>query len=87
METSNEEATLSSQLQNLSIKYYIQEEAGTQILTLAAFIERLPTLCSSISKTLGTRQLEKTYQNALKIDLEKHGVEVIDEQSIKILIR
>ena len=47
----------------------------------------LPTLCLEVLRHLGTRNLEATYQRALKIELEEHGFIVEEEVEIKLLYK
>jgi len=75
----------------LTINYDIGKESGTcpctPVSTLSELEERLPQICSSIANVLGKRNLEATYQRALKMDLEECGVQVREEVSIDILYK
>ncbi len=49
---------------------------------LKSLSDNLPAIVSAIFNDLGSQQREKTYQQNLKIDLEKAGVDVTDEYEI-----
>jgi GxxExxY protein len=71
-----------------SIDYGIpSDETVSPIRTLSDLEAHLPHICESIAEVLGKRNLEATYQRALKMDLEEAGVEVMEEVPINILYK
>lgn len=58
-----------------------------RINNLTELEANLPSICQSILDILGKRNLEATYQRALKFDLENAGVEVRDEVEIEIIYK
>jgi len=49
--------------------------------------EHLPFLSSAVFRSLGSQQLEATYQRCLKIDLEEAGVKVTMEKEIQLVYK
>lgn len=62
-------------------------QAVSEISTLDALDEQLPSICNSLFEILGRKNLEATYQRALCIDLEEYGIKVDSEVSIDIMYK
>jgi GxxExxY protein len=59
----------------------------TKISDLASLRQHLPIICGHIYKVLGDQQNERTYQNCLKVDLAKAGVNVASEVVIDLVYK
>lgn len=85
---------LQVQLQSVSINFTSvpskegqQEDDDSSVLDAVAFKELVVDLVNRVYEALGDAQLEKTYQRALQIELNKlqpRGVRVLEELSIPI---
>ena len=84
---SEEDAFLADIIKNTTPIAYDWPKSVPKIHSMEELESNLPAICEVIHKTLGSQNLEATYQRCLAMDLKEAGVLVICEVDIPILYR
>ena len=78
--------TNSDVLSLLKFVVYLLQRNMMDLIYKQEFYE-IKSACIEIRNILGTGFLEKVYENALKIELEERGFEIMQQYSIKVIYK
>jgi GxxExxY protein len=82
-----EDAFLADVLNGTTPIAYDSPKRVPRINSMEELERHLPAMCEAIHKTLGSQNLEATYQRCLAMDLKEAGILVLSEVEIPILWR